>query len=285
MKAEKNKRIRRSICLVMVLVLALGLQGCGSKSSEPAESKETEAAVDDENRLERSGKEASDGQMADAVDLTDTVRWFNASYAILTELNGWDYTIFGGLEPTEDNKLLVQESLEQWWEVTDRQSADETLEWILTEGHRADFVEEMQMLEEDGFKEIPKEEREDYLIEYYGLNEDEAWSYAESFGAYEQYGENTITGWDCCRAMNLLSFYYIAGYYTEAEALDASLEIAKTIQPLYESWDELIMSYMYGYEYWAFESSEERWAVYEDLKTRADNPYEVDFKTALEKTW
>jgi hypothetical protein len=44
-------------------------------------------------------------------------------------------------------------------------------------------------------------------------------------------------------------------------------------------------SYLRGYEYWAEESSDERRAVYEDLKGREDNPYAVDFKMTLEKTW
>ena len=85
--------------------------------------------------------------------------------------------------------------------------------------------------------------------------------------------------------MNLLGFYYLAGYYTEQEALDLSLELATQIQPLYASWDELIDSYLRGYEYWAEESSDERRAVYEDLKSRPDNPFAVDYNTVLEKTW
>ena len=71
----------------------------------------------------------------------------------------------------------------------------------------------------------------------------------------------------------------------EQEALDTSLEIARTMQPLFESWDDLMSSYMRGYEYWAEESADERRALYEDLKTRQDNPYSVDFKMQLEKTW
>lgn len=58
MKQEKNKRMRRGVCLVMALALAFGLQGCGSKDAKPAESRETEAAVEDENRMQRSGQEA-----------------------------------------------------------------------------------------------------------------------------------------------------------------------------------------------------------------------------------
>ena len=112
------------------------------------------------------------------------------------------------------------------------------------------------------------------------LPQDVSW-----YKMYEEYGANAIDGWDYCRAMNLLSFYYLAGYYTEQEVLEQSLEIAKMIQPLYESWDELIASYLRGYEYWAEESSEERRAVYEELKEKEDSPYNIDFKMELVKTW
>ena len=81
--------------------------------------------------------------------------------------------------------------------------------------------------------------------------------------------------------MNLLSFYYLAGYYTEQEALDKSLEIVKQVQASFESWDDLIASYMRGYEYWAEESSEQRQAIYEEIKERDDSPYQVDFKIEL----
>ena len=44
-------------------------------------------------------------------------------------------------------------------------------------------------------------------------------------------------------------------------------------------------SYLRGYEYWNGESSDERRSVYEDIKTREDNPYAVDYNLALTKTW
>ena len=42
-------------------------------------------------------------------------------------------------------------------------------------------------------------------------------------------------------------------------------------------------SYMRGYEYWAEESADERRALYEDLKTREDNPYSVDLRRNLKR--
>ena len=218
-------------------------------------------------------------------ELTDTIRWFNASYAVLTDLNGWDYNRFAGLAANDDVMAMEQKSLEEWWSVTDRATADSTLDWILTEGHRATFAEDMAYLEEAGIRDIAPQERSAFLLDQFEMTEDEAQNYAEMFGFYEQYGPDAIAGWDYCRAMNLMSFYYLAGYYTEQEALDTSLEIARTMQPLFESWDDLMSSYMRGYEYWAEESADERRALYEDLKTREDNPYSVDFKMQLEKTW
>lgn len=218
-------------------------------------------------------------------ELTDTIRWFNASYAVLTDLNGWDYNRFAGLAANDDVMAMEQKSLEEWWSVTDRATADSTLDWILTEGHRATFAEDMAYLEEAGIRDIAPQERSAFLLDQFEMTEDEAQNYAEMFGFYEQYGPDAIAGWDYCRAMNLMSFYYLAGYYTEQEALDTSLEIARTMQPLFESWDDLMSSYMRGNEYWAEESADERRALYEDLKTRQDNPYSVDFKMQLEKTW
>lgn len=218
-------------------------------------------------------------------ELTDTVRWFNASYAVLTELNGWNYSMFGGLPANDNTKALEQTSLSEWWGVTDRASADETLDWILSEGHRADFKETMELLTELGFNELSEATRPAYLVTNYEFDTTGAQIYSDLYAMYLSEGASIIDGWDYCRALNLLSYYYIAGYYTEEEALNKSLEIAQTAQSLFDSWDDMIGSYMLGYEYWAEESSAERRAIYEELKTRSDNPFAVDFKITLKKTW
>lgn len=216
---------------------------------------------------------------------SDTLRWITASYAVLTEINGQDYTKFGGMNATESNAKMIQNSLKEWWDVTDRQSAEETLDWVLTEGHRAGFAEQGAYIEALGITELPEEEWNSFIQYCFETDEDTAQYLVDMYRLYAERGESTIDAWDYCRALNLLSFYYIAGYYTEEEALDKSLEIAKEFQAKYQSWDELVDSYMYGYEYWAEESSEERREVYEDLKSRKDNPYAVDYNTTLEKTW
>lgn len=218
-------------------------------------------------------------------EMTDTIRWFNAAYAVLTDLNGWDYNLFGGLPANEESAGVEQQLLKEWWDVTDKASADSTLDWILTEGHRSDFKANMETLASDGFADVAAEDRVSVLVDTYGQGEEDAQIFANAFDMYTNYGETAIDGWDYCRALSLMGYYYLAGYYTEQEALDKSLEIAQTMQPLFGSWDELMDSYLRGYEYWNGESSDERRSVYEDIKTRDDSPYAVDYNTSLTKTW
>ncbi len=266
------------LCTAAALVLPAGLAGCGDKDSEQTGSDHSEK----DGNKDVDGKEDGD---KDENALSDTIRWFNASYAILTELNGWDYNIFAGLEPNFSVQSGQKKSLEEWWGVTDRQTADETLDWILEEGHRLDFAANASYLEECGMGELAESDRLAFLLDNFDVTDEEAEGYISSYKMYEQFGAEAIDGWDYCRALNLMSFFYLAGYYTEEEALDKSLEIAVTLQEKFDSWDALVDSYLRGYEYWAEESSDERREVYEDLKKRKDNPYSVDYDTALEKTW
>ena len=268
------------LCTAAILLLPTGLAGCGDKDSEQTDSDNSKK---DGDEAKNDGK--ADDNNEDENALSDTIRWFNASYAILTELNGWDYNIFAGLKPNFSVQSGQKKSLEEWWGVTDRQTADETLDWILEEGHRLDFAANASYLDECGMREIAEADRVDFMLEYFDITESEAEIYVSSFKLYEQFGEEAIDGWDYCRALNLMSFFYLAGYYTEEEALDNSLEIAKTLQGKFDSWDALVDSYLRGYEYWAEESSDERRKIYEDLKKRDDNPYSVDYNTVLEKTW
>lgn len=239
------------------------------------------------NNFCASFKEAPPETENDAsVNSTDTVQWFNNTYAILTVLNDLDYTLYGGAPANSGGKIFAETVLENSWDVTDRASADETLLWLTEEGgHRISFAEEMGYLEEIGLTDVPEEERAAAILASYDLDEAQAQSYTEWYALYEQYGADAAAGWDYSRAMWLLSYYYLAGYYTEEEALDQSLELAKTIQETFDSWDSFMESYFAGYEYWAEESSADRREIYESLKSSSDNPFALDWNTTLEKSW
>lgn len=219
-------------------------------------------------------------------EMTDTLRWFNAAYAVLIDLNGRDFNLFGGIPANDDSKTIMQAGLADSWGVEDRASADENIDWILSEGHRVDFAENMKALEDAGVTaDTSTEDLVALLKDEYDFEDETANSFARAFGVYSEHGADAIAAWDYSRAMYLLSAYYHAGYYTEQEALDKSLEVAQTIQSMYESWDDFMDSYLWGYDYWAEEESTERREIYNKLKAQSDSPFRFDFKMNLEKTW
>lgn len=277
---KMKKRNKNLISITLSIALAASsLTGCGSSALGDGPT----AVLKNPAEADTNSEDSVDGSYVGPE--TDTVQWFNASYAILTALNNNDYNTFGMQEINEVNKAINQATLDQSWGVTDRASADETLEWILTEGHRAYFMEDIELFNEAGLGDVPAEEIVDFLMKTYEYTEEEAEYVASVYQMYEEYGEHAVDGWDYCRALSLMGFYYAAGYYTKEEALDKSLEIAKELQPLYSSWDELVDSYLRGYEYWAQTDSSERRAVYEELLAAEDNPFRVDYNITLEKTW
>lgn len=62
--------------------------------------------------------------------------------------------------------------------------------------------------------------------------------------AYKENGNGTIDAFDYCTAMRLVRESYYAGYITEREQLDQMLEIGKILQGAFDSWDELMESFV-----------------------------------------
>lgn len=216
--------------------------------------------------------------------VSETVRWINATCAVITEINGGSHDIFGGMEPGEDAKQVVQTALKNFWDVTDKESADETMDWLLNEGHRTEYTEFMSSLKEYGADEGTREDLEEFLGELGG--DASAGPYlAQGFYDYIEFGPTAIDAWDYSRAVSLLGWYYLAGYYTETEALDKALEVAQTIQKKFTSWDDFNKSYLRGYSYWSESDYSDRLAIYEKLKEQKDGPYQLPWDLTLEKTW
>ena len=114
--------------------------------------------------------------------------------------------------------------------------------------------------------------------------------YETAYEAYEKYGEAGIDGWDYSRALQILGDCYQAEYINLQECLDMSLPIARKLQETYDSWEGVAESYLYGYSFWKKElptdyDSQERWDIYDELKSMEQGPYTLAYDTVLEDTW
>lgn len=225
-------------------------------------------------------------ETAEVSTLSDTLRWFNTTYALITSLNGGDLNLVAGYEPGEAMESMIQQMLERDWEVTDKATLEESINWLLTEGHNK---EALDYVAESGSDEMSAEELASAMDES-GFTDDQKTIMQSAVDAKAAYGDQAIAGWDLSRAMSLIGWGYLANYYTYEEAMDKSLETAQMIQTTFGSWDDFINSYFYGYSYWSGESAAdadsqaaERRQLYDQLK--GEGVYDVDWNLQLTKEW
>ena len=254
-----NKTIR-TFAAAVAAIMVLSLAGCGGGTA-PAPAEKT----------------------------SDTVQWFNNTYAVLTTANGQDVTLVGGMKPGVTAKASAIASLKESWDVTDKASAEETIDWPIEEGgHRAEFISDMEYLEELEVTTLSDEEILGAMTEVFEMSDEEAACYLASIRVYQARGKEAIDAWDYCRAMSLLGWYYLADYYTLEETLAKSLELGKAMQGMYGSWDEMVESYLDGYCYWAGEDpadpesyTAQRRKIYEELKAEENSCFNVAWNTEL----
>lgn len=222
-------------------------------------------------------------------DTSDTVRWFNATYAILNKANGGNVNLAGGFEASDAIKETMVSILERDWEITDRATLDEQVNWLISEGHNKDALD---YLSEQGAADGMTRDELIAAMESNVFTAEEKTVMLAAYDAKTDFGDNALKAWDQSRAMQLMGFGYLSGYCTYQEAMNKSLEIAGTIQTTYASWDEFIKSYFYGYEYWSGEDTEtadsganERLAIYEELKASENSPFSLDWNLAFVNDW
>lgn len=235
---------------------------------------------------EESGNEIWE-EIPEEVSGSSTVMWFNAVSAVPACRLGLDHRQFGGFMLTEKDRALLRELLEETWDVTDKESADEALEWLLSEGNQEEFAEVMEEFGEtlEGIKEVEPKDRGAWIYENYEVEEENAHLWAEWYNLYEEQGKLAIAAWDYSRAMSFLGFFYVAGYYTREEALDKALETAEKIQGSWDSWDAFMASYFVGSEWSSEEDSSDLQEIYNELKAEEDSLYGLDWNLEFEKNW
>lgn len=225
------------------------------------------------------------GNTADTA--SETTRFINGTYAIMTMQNQGDYNLVGGQDSSM--KEPIKQMLQQYWSISDLNSGMKQVQELTSENgmHSKEFVDQVKEL---GIDKMSKQEFETKLA---AITDPEQKIHLQLlYDAYTDLGYNAILGWDLGRANFLLTSFYVAGFNDENTALDKALEVSKRIQKTFKSWDEYNRSYMYGYLYWSNENPKdssskyaERQGFISELKKDTKSPFQVKWDTKLEKDW
>jgi len=162
----------------------------------------------------------------------------------------WDDDPLDRLERRASGREVAGQ-LNQWWDVHDRESAEEKLDWLMSEGHSAGFASRMKGLA--GLDEAALAER------LAGTSEEEAAldRFIQERGSDARFGR--LVAWDVVRLIHLARGAANAGYIEADEAWGWMLRGAARLRNEYSSWRELAAQFQLGYGYWrlGLESSPE----------------------------
>lgn len=247
-----------------------------------------EWAAANEKRLSEEGL----AEKETTATLPQTVLWFNATYAPLTQSNGLDWKVVSGMEPSESNKTLNKFLLSRDWEIEDEASAMETIESLKENGHRAKCRECMEKLDKLG---ILNEKNEEIFLQKLmesGIEEN-LYRYVIAYELHRSgLDADYIAAWDLCRVNQLYADFYICEYMTYEDAIDASLENSLILQNMYSSWEDLVQAYLVGYQFWRSDPmltddspTRQRYQCYLELLEMEDGPYTLDWNMELKKSW
>ena len=212
-----------------------------------------------------------------------SILWLNGTYAVLTKVNENDVYRWGGMKPITTDKQIELNSIKEWWEVTNKEEMDETIDSLVAGRHNPRLLAELEYYDIISMdKEIFAEALQDVD------NRLDVLFFQNIFDAYQRFGENAIFAWDLSRAVQLCADGYIAGFYSYEESTAKARKIGEIIQNTFDSWDDFYASYFYGYAYWSEDDIEDnnsnytkRIKILDELKKDANGPLGLDWRLDL----
>ncbi len=160
----------------------------------------------------------------------------------------------------EEEAVQCVETLEEWWNIADQETAIETLEWLIDEGDRKDFKSIAEALARDENPLQEEDENGEQKI-------DVVRQYAPSLGRCG------ILGWDLIRYYYVIRMCFVAGYLSTKECWDLFEKAEPLIQREGKSWKDLLQQYWVGFAYWGGEEIDERKVLIERMLHHPESPY------------
>lgn len=162
----------------------------------------------------------------------------------------------------------LKEQIRSWWEVTDRESAFEIVDWLLREGHHAEADRVLAAMrngqETEGIDEDKVEDVSlitDYMLENSICDMNSV--------------PHTAIAWDLVRIVNLGRWAFQCGYITEEDMWNIMCVADETASANFSSWEEYGMSFVLGRGVWHGDTDDCQTAyeIVAELLKNEDSPW------------
>jgi len=174
----------------------------------------------------------------DGPGLAPARAWGLAVGAIYAQRDGANPRVLGGHLNEANEKTMLQRD----WRIHDKESLLNELEDLRTHGHHMFY-------RDSGAKFAQMSD--DQFNQFIAQHADKAIMIRAMRASYVKWKDRTGLAWDLCRSANLVSCGFCAHYIDENEAWSRLVDIARTAQASFGSWQELSDNFLDGREIWA----------------------------------
>lgn len=213
--------------------------------------------------------------------------WGYAVAANLTTVNNGSTRCLGGVSRrplvkrpnvTDESPAVIvsfhRDILASGWGIDNREECIETLQRLYNGMHNKAYLElkyGLDAMTDEQFNEIIKSSKINDRVKV-------EMNFVKKYD--EELGDRGIIGWDWSRMVSVAGWGYLAGYLSYEEATEIIMNVAQSVQKHFDSWDDIGLSYVRGYEFWSGESVDEqgsatayRMDIHKKLLSYANSPY------------
>jgi Protein of unknown function (DUF1266). len=187
------------------------------------------------------------------------VRWFNATCAVLRISCEQDPELFGGYYPNSDAYNDSKDTLFESWGLNNKHDFKAMLESLYNGRAAKNYSLDTEKFDSELLVKIQN-----------------------------ACGDKGIWAWDLCRLTLLCGYGYLCSYISYEDALEWCSKAGKKMQSIYNSWDDMMKSYLLGYCYWSGDNLDDpdteaytRANIYNVLRKKYDGPFSIDWHTEL----
>ena len=175
---------------------------------------------------------------------------------------------------TSHEMSTLKEMLEDSWDVSDRASALETIDWLLNEGHHAEVDKVLAEIAAKGMENISEEELQDEETKT-GEVCTTVWKMLDEDYCSAEDLPVTALAWDLVRAANIARWTYLCGYINEQEMWQTMQAVAESAEEHFASWNAYGLSFVLGRGAWQGDTDqcEGAYEIVSTLLEKAESPW------------
>jgi hypothetical protein len=158
----------------------------------------------------------------------------------------------------EDDKggKEAKATLADYWDIHNAAELEKSLDWLLDEGHQAQYTQYRKVLDENGGAGADLAAID---LAKYKLSKKDIPGIQFIKDHYSAFSQAGIKAWDIARYINNICVAYQAGYFNRGEATAWLQKAPQVVQSQYSDWKAYFNDFLLGREFWGgSESDNER---------------------------